>query len=571
MINIENVINEKYPSLDNYPKLWVNILLKSMKNLFKENEINSFLEKNKASDGIDFIDKVLDYFQFSYKVSHHDKKHIPASGRVLIVANHPIGSLDGLALLRMISEIRPDIKIVANDMLASLAPLKPLMLPVDNLKSKTSVSNIKNLIKALNNEEAVIVFPAGEVSRLSPVGVRDGIWNDGFVRIAEKTQSPILPVHIKSRNSLLFYFTSLCNRRMSSLLLVNEMFNKVACEVVFSIDEAILPRKSSDQKKLCSESIRKKIYKLPKSKRKPAANKDNFAELIALPESRQLLNKELSQSQLLTKLRDGKSVFLFDYFENSAVMREIGRLRELTFRVVGEGVGISRDLDIYDHCFRHIVLWDDKDLEIVGAYRIGECKELIKSKGFEGIYSHTVFDFKDEFKPYAENAIELGRSFVQPKYWNTRSLDYLWHGIGAYLKHHPHIQYMFGPVSISNSYPEEARQKLVGFYQHFFGAQESLAKAKHSISFDQALLNDYGNDYKSAFKELKAELKLLGCTVPVLYKQYSDLCEKGGVQFLDFGIDPDFSNCTDGLILVEVSKMREKMVHRYINPPPLVA
>lgn len=566
MINIERVIKEKYPSLTVFPHALVIFFVYILKKLFKESEINLFLTKNQGSDGFDFVDRVLEYFQFGYKVSNHDKKHIPLSGRVLIVANHPIGSLDGLALLRFVSEIRPDVKIVANDLLSSLEPLKPLLLPVDNLKNNTPVSKLKNLIKSLHQDQAVIVFPAGEVSRLSPIGVRDCTWKDGFIRIADKTQSPILPVHIKSRNSLLFYIASVCSNRFASMLLVNEMFNKVAGTVEFTVGEALLPVNSTDQKKLCAKRIRKKIYQLPKRK----AESRRIAELLALPENRQALTKELNAAFLLARLRDGKVVYLFDYCENSAVMREIGRLRELTFRGVGEGVGISRDLDIYDHHYRHIVLWDEKDLEIVGAYRIGDCNSILHEQGISGLYTHSLFDFEQKFLSYAEQAIELGRSFIQQKYWNTRSLDYLWYGIGAYLKHHPEIKYMFGPVSISNSYPDTAKEHLVAFYRYFFGAQQSLANAKHPYQTErnnQNELSELSADYASAFKNLKAVMKSHGCTVPVLYKQYSELCEPGGVQVLDFSIDPEFGNCIDGLMLVEVAKIRKSMVARYINTP----
>ncbi len=566
MINIEHVIKEKYPSLNAYPQILVTLLMHGLKKLFKESEINHFLTKNRGADGLDFVDKVLDYFKFGYKARNHDKKYIPLTGRVLIVANHPIGSLDGLALLRFISEIRSDVKIVANDLLGSLEPMRPLLLPVDNLKNNTPVSKIKNLMKALQQDQAVIVFPAGEVSRLSPIGVRDCAWKDGFIRIADKTQSPILPVHISSRNSLLFYIASVCSNRFASMLLVNEMFNKVANTVEFTVGEALLPVEPAGQKNLCAKRIRKKIYQLPKRK----ATLHSGAELLAMPENRQAITKELNAALLLARLRDGKVVYLFDYFENSAVMREIGRLRELTFRGVGEGVGISRDLDIYDHHYRHIILWDEKDLEIVGAYRIGDCSSIIHQLGICGLYSHSLFDFEQKFLSYAEHAIELGRSFIQPKYWNTRSLDYLWYGIGAYLKHHPEIKFMFGPVSISNSYPDTAKEHLVAFYRYFFGARQCLAKAKLPYKIENQNHNklfESSADYAAAFKNLKATMKAHGCTVPVLYKQYSELCEPGGVQFLDFSIDPEFGNCIDGMILVEVAKIRKSMVVRYINTP----
>lgn len=238
-MNVERVINEKYPSFTSKPTAIRNTALFILRRLFHEQEVNNFLEENRHCQGFDFIDQVLDYFNFTYSLTNKDLMNIPSSGRVLIIANHPLGALDGLALLKMIGEIRKDVRIVANDMLASLSQLSPLLLPVDNLNRSTRKQDITNINNALHNEEAVIVFPAGEVSRAGAMGIKDSNWNQGFLHFAKKTNSPILPVYIGGKNSSLFYTISGINKTLAALLLPHEMFNKHSMNLTFKIGESI--------------------------------------------------------------------------------------------------------------------------------------------------------------------------------------------------------------------------------------------------------------------------------------------------------------------------------------------
>jgi putative hemolysin len=237
---------------------------------------------------------------------------------------------------------------------------------------------------------------------------------------------------------------------------------------------------------------------------------------------------------------------------------------------VGEGSGKSRDIDGYDRYYHHLVLWDDDDLEVVGSYRIGECGWILSWLGKEGLYLNELCDMNDNFDTILEDAIELGRSFVQPKYWGSRALDYLWQGIGAYLVHNPHIKYMIGPVSISGSFPKSAQDALVYFYSHYFGSNHTTMRAKspyHLSEFVQAEFTALfrGDDYTEDFTRLKSYLKAFDLSVPTLYKQYTELCEEGGVEFMDFGIDVDFNNCIDGYIVVDIRKIKEAKKKRYMH------
>jgi 1-acyl-sn-glycerol-3-phosphate acyltransferase len=569
MIDIEKALTLKYPNLKEYPSFLYKSFIYFLKKIIHEKEINEFLEKNKRTIGIDFVELITEYFNFKYTISDKDKENIPAQGRVIIIANHPLGALDALALIKLVGEVRSDIKVIANDILYNVDQLKSMILPVDNMNRKSTKHHIQAVYDALNNEEAVIVFPAGEVSRAKVTGIKDQKWQKGFLRFAHKTSSPILPVFIGAKNSFNFYAMSSMNKKLSTLFLVNEMFKQQDKTINFKIGE-IIPFDSLNLKNLKLETatklLKKHLYKVSKGK------KGVFSTMksIAHPESRQDIKKELKEMRLLGETVDHKKIYLYEYSEGSIILKELGRLREITFRKVGEGSGKRRDHDEYDIYYQHIILWDDEDLEIVGSYRIANSNKVMELLGIEGFYTSTIFDFKEKFMPYFEDSIELGRSFVQPKYWGSRALDYLWYGIGAYLKEHENIKYMFGAVSLSSLYSKEAQNMILYFYERHFGGYSELAESrnryllsnKEKKEFDEVFT---GSNYRENFRTLKTNLQHYNATVPTLFKQYTELCEDGGVKFLDFGIDPDFGDCMDGLILVDVDKIKPSKRDRYIN------
>lgn len=249
-------------------------------------------------------------------------------------------------------------------------------------------------------------------------------------------------------------------------------------------------------------------------------------------------------------------------------MREIGQLREVAFRTVGEGTGQRRDIDSYDQDYLHLILWDESELEIVGAYRFAQTDRLIKTKGKQGLYTNTLFDYQPDMEPIFAQGLELGRSFVQPKYWGKRSLDYLWVGIGAFVAKNPQYRYLFGPVSISNTMPTAAKNLMVHFYQLHFPTKANLAQAKMPFQLednDNLFSAFKGEDYAEDFTTLKHLMANMGVSIPTLYKQYSELCEDDGVCFSAFNIDPDFMDCVDGLVVVDLDKIKSKKRRRYVD------
>lgn len=577
MIDVDALLSRYVPDESKKNKPLYKASAALLKKLLHQDEINHFINTHRHLEGFEFNDAVLDYFDFSFSISNRDRERIPDQGRVLIVANHPIGSLDGLALLKLVSEIRSDVKIVANSLLSQIDPLDNLFLSIDNMSGKAvHRESLQEIKAALEAEQAVIMFPTGEVSRIKPNGVRDGKWKTGFLYLAKKTNSPILPIHVMAKNSAMFYTLSTMFKPLGTMMLVNEMFNKQDQEIAFRIGN-LIPWESIEKldlnKKALAKRMRKQVYRLNK-KKKPELFET--VENVIHPAKSRLIRKELQQSQLIGSTQDGQQIYLFDYQPNSSVMREVGRLREISFRMVREGTGHSIDLDEYDRTYRHLILWDEKELEIVGSYRIGEASKIIKKQGVSGLYSNTLFEYDQSLMPYLENAIELGRSFIQPRYWGKRSLDYLWYGIGAYLKQNPDIRYMYGPVSLSASYPEKAKKLISGFYSQLFGSEQPFARArtpfkvKHYNKFDAFCPLSNEDDYKPAYSLLKNKLDELGVRVPTLYKQYVELCHPGGCQFIDFNEDENFSDCVDALILVDVEKVKAKKRDRYINSHEII-
>lgn len=570
MVSIEMVLKKELPKLFTYPQSVSKCIVGLARFILHENSINRFMIYHEGKSGLAFIDAILEHLNVSYKVVHRQIENIPAMGKVLIVANHPLGALDALALIQMVSSVREDkkVKIVANQLLSSIPQLREYIIGVDNFHDMLSRQALMQIDKALQSEEAVIFFPSGEVSRAGILGIKEGIWKGGFVKFARRNATPILPIYINAKNSALFYALSWIYKPLGTLLLGHEIFAAKNKVFDFTVGEMINPRTIMDTRlseKHHAKMFRKHLIRIAKGKKGIYPTESS----IAHPVSRQDIRRELKQGERLGITSDDKEIYLIEHDNAPQLMNEIGRLREYSFRKVGEGSGKTRDLDHYDRYYHHLVLWDDDALEVVGAYRIGDCGWILAWLGKEGLYMNELCEMNDQFDDILENGIELGRSFVQPKYWGSRALDYLWQGIGAYLKHHPEVQYMMGPVSISGSFPKHAQEALVYFYTLYFGSDHTMVRARSAFRLSNHVQDEFaqlfsGKDYGEDFKRLKDYLKSFDVSIPTLYKQYSELCEEGGVEFMDFGIDTEFNNCIDGYILVDIRKIKPAKRQRYL-------
>ncbi len=569
MFQLEDVLESKFPAFGHQSPVIQRPMLAMLKKLLREDDVNDVLAQCAGLQDFEFVDKILEIFNLSYKVIDRELDNIPAEGRVVIVANHPLGLLDGFALLKLVGKVRRDVRIVVNDVLMHFKPMHGLLLPVVSFGEGSNRANVEAIHAALDNDEAVIIFPSGEVSRAGPMGIRDGRWRGGFLRFAEQARAPLLPVHVGGRNSALFYGVSTLFRPLSTLMLLREPHGQRNATLPIRVGEMIpwkevasldLPR---DQK---IERISREVYRIGKNRvvgfrtEKP----------IARPEERLTLRRELHRAQRIGQTGDGKQIYLFDATANSAVMRELGRLREVAFRQVGEGTGKRRDIDAFDAWYRHVILWDEAELQIVGAYRIGEVGKILAERGPEGLYTHGLFVLGDGLRAHLAQSLELGRSFVQPRYQGMRALEYLWYGIGAYLATRPDVRYLFGPVSLSAAYPVRTRRMLVYFYRRYFGTPERFAEPLTPFEIPEEDEAEFarimpGADYATDFRELKQQLSQQGLAVPTLYKQYADLCDVGGTRFLGFNVDAAFANCVDGLVWVDLLRLKPGKRSRYLG------
>ena len=563
MLDTKQMLATHYPKVANN-KVFSRPVSAVLKRLLCEQEINEFVKHYPHLSGFDFVEQVLDYFSFTYSMSNMERERIPEAGKVVIIANHPIGSLDGLALIKCMREVRSDVKVVANSMLMSIEPMHDLLIPVDNMQGNTPKQNLHMINAHLRNNGALLIFPSGEVSRLRPQGVRDGKWHHGFLKVAKTNQCPILPIYIDARNSALFYGVSMVFKPAATAMLVKEMFHQKHKNIHIKVGEIIphssfanmqLPRK--EQIKL----FKKHVYRVGKNKAPVLRTQTGVAQ----PEERRALLKALQKEcEVIGETPDRKIIYLYRYTQSSPVMRELGRLREITFRAVGEGTNQRRDIDKYDKHYIHLILWDEKDLEIAGAYRFGDARSALLDN--DSLYSSTLFDYQDAMKPILAQGLELGRSFIQQKYWGKRSLDYLWMGIGAFLKKHPEYRYLFGGVSISGHFPKAAIDLISSFFLHYFPDNNKLAQAKLPYPQAPEVKKIFASvPYAEGLALLKAQLANLNVSLPTLYKQYADVCEADGVSFSAFNIDPDFQDCVDGLVIVDTSKFKAKKRARYLK------
>lgn len=564
MLQLERRIEERYPHwFRGHRARLARPLLRTLGRWSRLDAIDAFLAANIAMRGFDFVEAALRFVHADYQADADARARIPAHGRLLVVANHPSGIPDALALLHLVGSVRQDVRIVANDLLGAIDNLDGLLLPVRILGGKPNADSLRAIERSLDNEECVIVFPAGEVSRLGPRGVRDTRWRRGVLRFARSSGAKVLPVRIETRNSVLFYGASVLFKPAGTALLAREMLARRTRPIVLRVGHAAaIPAPGDVDTQL--RSIRRALYALGTRHETIAPGP---APLTAAVDP-QRLRGEIEGMATLGNTSDGKRICVGRLAVDSPLLLEIGRLRELTFRAVGEGTGRSRDLDAYDSWYEHIVLWDAAAMQVAGAYRIARGAQVLAAHGIRGLYTASLFDYADDAIPRIAQGMELGRSFVAPAYWGGRSIDYLWQGIGAYLRNHPKLRYLFGAVSISAALPAAAREQIVAYYDNFHGVDDSEAVSRRPFRYRAAPPQFDALDADTGFRVLKANLDALGATVPMLFKQYTELCEPGGARFLAFGIDPDFSDSVDGLIELDLHKLQPRKRQRYLGTTP---
>lgn len=533
------------------------------------------------------LDVLLEEMKIELDVQPTDFERIPAKGPLVAVANHPFGVLDGAVLAVLLSRIRPDVRVLANSLLAGIPELHQHCIFVDPFHTTSSADkNLKSLKQAidwLRQGGALAVFPAGEVSQINvrEAHITDPAWNTVATRLVRKTGATALPVYFSGRNSMAFQLLGLIHPRFRTLFLLQEFLQQRAKRVRIRIGKPIPAEliASLECDEEATEYLRLRTYllsyrgkkpvslpskvrsKLPRQPQQPIAARVParfvIADIAALPPDRMLTeNSEFS-------------VYAARGAELPNLLDEIGRLREITFRAAGEGTGRSADIDQFDSYYWHLLLWNKENQELAGAYRAGNTDEIIRAHGIKGLYTHTVFRYDERLFLKIGSALELGRSFVRPEYQRQYApLLLLWKGIARFIAVHPETPVLFGAVSISNEYSSLSREMIVRYFEQRDDGREFSDLIHPRTPFRAPILRRWDcRAICSALRNLDelaepiSDVEEDGKGLPILIKQYA----KVGGKLIAFNLDRKFSDVVDGLVLVDLRQTDPAVLERYMG------
>ena len=549
---------------------------------------NIYAEMDKWGETGDFVERALAALKIGYHVEPDDMRRIPAHGPLVVVANHPFGGVEGLMLAAVLQAVRPDVKIMANYLLERIPEMRLLIIPVDPFGGGGSVwRNVKPLRDALTwvgNGGVLAVFPAGQVShlQLTKKEVVDPAWSKMVGRIIRKSAAPVLPVFFHGRNSALFQVAGLVHPLFRTVLLPHELLNKNSTEVRLDIGHLVSAEriKGFQGDGQLMAYLRARTYmlhhRLPAAKRRGDVMHSSGKRVkqpqrvIDGPHTGVIHGEiDLLPAQQVLWETDQYSVMYASSQQIPNLLYEIGRLRELTFRGVGEGTGRSVDLDCFDLYYTHLFLWHKEKSELIGSYRLAPVDRVIERFGTKGLYTSALFTYKETFFEHMRDAVELGRSFVRLECQKSYSpLLLLWRGIARFIGLNPRYRTLFGAVTISEMYSPASRQLIVAFLKGKTYAPHLARMVKPRMAIrpgdkrsvklrlDPELITDI--EELSAFV---SDLEIDRKGVPVLLRQYIPM----GGRLMGFNVDRSFANALDGLVMIDLTKCEPKILERLMG------
>ncbi len=527
------------------------------------------------------LENVLSEMRVTYRITQADFERIPATGPVIVAANHPFGLLDGAILGALLLRVRPDVKIMTNSLLAGVPELHQHCIFVDPFCHPQSAGMNRQAVRRaifwLRTGGMLAMFPSGEVSHidLRRMGVLDPVWSPTVGALVRLTRADALPVFFNGRNSAPFQTMGLIHPALRTAWLLNEFLSqegkKVEVRVGSVFTATTLQARWDDEE--TAAYLRWRTYLLAHRNRpkhtlkavlQPVWPQRKQAAVAEAGEQTALV-AEIEKLRLVDENREF-AIYLAKAYEIPRLLEELGRLRELTFRAVGEGTGKCRDLDEFDQYYQHLLLWSKPNRELVGAYRMGATAEILPRLGVAGLYTSTLFRYDPKIFERLGPALELGRSFIRPEYQRQYSpLLMLWKGIARYLAAHPELAVVFGAVSISSRYNRVSRELIARFFQ----AREKNHELANLIKPRRRFQPDWIRraDSPAELKELDdlagpiADLETDGKGIPILIKQYAKL----GGRLLSFNVDRNFSSVLDGLVLVDLRQTDPAVLCRYMG------
>ncbi len=566
------ISNKDFESAVNLDKFKIPGLSYLLMELMKINDVNSLFDKAKDKKGLEFIDYILNALGVEVEFDPEELKNIPLEGGFILTANHPYGGIEGLILIKVIASVRPDFKVLANFLLMNIPNLAEYFIavnPFEDVKNNSSISGLKKMLEILKSGTPVGIFPAGEVSTFRPHlnKVSDKPWHPVVSKLISKAKVPVLPVYFHGNNGLLFNILNFLHPKLRTAKLPSELFNKKGHVIKVRIGR-IIP--VFDYSQFVNNStllnfLRAKTYLLESEVEvKKFFPGDIFKilkkpKVIAEPANQSLIEKEIEslRADKLILAEKSYEVFISSTSNIPNIVHEIGRLREKTFREIGEGTNKSLDLDHFDLYYHHLFLWDLEKKQIAGAYRIGKGNFIFEHYGKQGFYLNTLFKIKKSFYPILKSSIELGRSFVVKEYQQKPfPLYLLWKGILFFLIKNPEFRYLIGPVSISNNFSKISKNLIIDFFEKNYFDKELAEMVKPRHKFQVKLTKEdsevllHNQNFKTLDK-LIAEIEPNNAKLPVLLRQYAQLNSK----LIGFNIDPKFSDCLDGFVVLDINNI----------------
>jgi putative hemolysin len=559
---VEPVARELFGSLPAPVAHWLKPLQPVLSSLLVPPRLSGSLQQAACGgDEVPFPSRMLKSMNVSCTCEPEACTRIPGSGAAVVVANHPFGMLEGLLLAHLLQSVRQDVRIVANPTLGALPELGPLLLAQDP----------RGVLEWLERGGLVAMFPAEDVSRLNwrEQAVADPPWHPTAARLARLAGCPVVPVYFAGRNSAAFQLGGFIHPRLRTASLARELDTQHGARAVVRIGTPVPASKLAgfETDAHAIEYLRYRTYllSLRGSRTEPAQRAD--ARPLARPAPGDALRREVES--LSIRRRTGEfDLYIATAPEIPNTLREIGRLRELTFRQAGEGTGKAADLDQFDAHYRHLFVWNREKGEVAGAYRLAASPDILPQHGPRGFYTRTLFDYDTRLFDAMGPAIELGRSFVRPEYQRQFApLLLLWQGIVAYAGSRPDCATLFGAVSISNDYSQASRELLANFLESLRDPRLApLVKPRRPFRPRPGA----GWHLRAAERFLReleqlddpvADLESDGKRVPVLVRQYLRL----GGRTLAVNVDPAFGWALDALIVVDLRNVPRATLSRYMG------
>ncbi len=569
---------EKASKID---KFYMPGLASLLMEIMKINEVNEVFEKAEHLQGEAFIDKILQIIGITIDYDEFELKNFPKKGAFIAIANHPYGGIEGLMLLKIMCLARPDSKLMANFLLKKIPNLSDYLIavnPFENIENTSSISGIKTIILQLSSGIPIGIFPAGEVSTFKTKiqKITDKPWHPVVGKLIQRADVPVVPIYFHGNNGILFNLLSFIHPTLRTAKLPSELFNKQGQKISLRIGKPVKPSELPfyDNPIKLLDYLRAKTYALGaglENEKKIFDPRNIFkirkkTQEIVAPISIEDLEKEIANlTEYLVCSEKNYEVYICSSTAIPTILKEIGRLREITFREIGEGTNKPIDLDEYDINYYHLFIWEKESKMIVGAYRIGKGAEIFYSMGIKGFYLNELFKIQKQFYPVLMKSLELGRSWVRKEYQQKPlPLFLLWKGILQFLSKNSEYRYLIGPVSISNRFTKLSKSLIVEFirnnnFDHEL-AQFVKPRKNFKVDFskiDKDLLTEAGQTLKD-LDSLISDIETSNMRIPVLLRQYLTLNAK----IISFNIDPKFSDCLDGFLILDIETIPSEILKK---------